>query len=295
MKKISVVIPSYNRRNLLGGTLDSLRAQTYSSSGFEVVVVDNGSTDGTGEMVEAFGEAAGFDLRYVRTEEKGISLARNLGVKKADSPIIAFIDSDARADPGWLSEYMGVYGLDEIQVGGDIIPQKKIGGLGGRILISNPENKIALYSEVGRYRPFGAEQREEMYISPPHAHSTTNMSWKKKVIKEAGFFDEGLYMNSGEDNDMGLKVSDLGYSHIFCPKALVYHNHPDSLGRLLARWYRNGRTQVLVSRELGGYRMNSPFRPISREFATKYWYLLPVDFLVRASLAAGIISGLLTL
>jgi len=153
MKKISVVIPSYNRRNLLGGTLDSLRAQTYSSSGFEVVVVDNGSTDGTGEMVEAFGEAAGFDLRYVRTEEKGISLARNLGVKKADSPIIAFIDSDARADPGWLSEYMGVYGLDEIQVGGDIIPQKKIGGLGGRILISNPENKIALYSEVGRYRP----------------------------------------------------------------------------------------------------------------------------------------------
>jgi len=134
-----------------------------------------------------------------------------------------------------------------------------------------------------------------MYISPPHAHSTTNMSWKKKVIKEAGFFDEGLYMNSGEDNDMGLKVSDLGYSHIFCPKALVYHNHPDSLGRLLARWYRNGRTQVLVSRELGGYRMNSPFRPISREFATKYWYLLPVDFLVRASLAAGIISGLLTL
>ena len=100
---ISVVVCTYNRAHILSGCLESLAAQTLDSNLFEVVVVDNGSTDNTKEVAEKFaGKFSRF--KVVAEFQQGHSFARNRGWQEARNPFVAYIDDDARAYPDWLVE-----------------------------------------------------------------------------------------------------------------------------------------------------------------------------------------------
>jgi len=100
----AVVIPARNRRDLLERALAGLASQR--ATGFEVIVVDDASTDGTPEMIERFThEHPGLCLRLVRNETaRGANASRNIGARATDAPIVCFIDSDAIPEPGWLDE-----------------------------------------------------------------------------------------------------------------------------------------------------------------------------------------------
>src|SRR5579871_3703434 len=99
---ISVVIPTYNRREQLRRTLDSLVAQRFPAAGFEVVVADDGSSDGTGDMVRSFEDRLA--VRYWFQEDLGFraAAARNAGARLATAPILAFLDAGTIAGPDFV-------------------------------------------------------------------------------------------------------------------------------------------------------------------------------------------------
>lgn len=101
---ISVIIPTYNRRDRLLQTIASLTRQTLSPTAFEVIVVDDGGTDGTGEALS--GLSVPFSLRYCWQENRGWLAARNLGARQANGDLLAFLDDDIVVVPEYLSELL---------------------------------------------------------------------------------------------------------------------------------------------------------------------------------------------
>ena len=93
MPRVSVVIPTYNRGNLIGQAIDSVLAQSYSD--FEIIVSDDGSTDDTAARVARYGDR----VRYVRTANGGVAHARNVGTREARGDYLAYLDSDDRYYP----------------------------------------------------------------------------------------------------------------------------------------------------------------------------------------------------
>lgn len=100
MSAVSVIIPTYNRKDLLRETLNSLAQQTYPSGQFEVIVVDDGSTDGTAAIAE---EPYPFTLRYLVQSNQGDAEARNLGVRQSQADILVFLDDDILVEPDYLA------------------------------------------------------------------------------------------------------------------------------------------------------------------------------------------------
>ena len=107
--KVSVIIPTYNRKDQLRETLDSLAQQTYPRERFEVIVVDDGSTDGTGTIAE---EVFPFTLRYVWQRNQGDATARNLGAQQSQADILVFLDDDILVEPGYLTHLIQAHDMD---------------------------------------------------------------------------------------------------------------------------------------------------------------------------------------
>ncbi|MCK5595776.1 glycosyltransferase family 2 protein, partial [bacterium] len=103
-KKISVIIPAFNRANLLKKAIESVLSQTYQ--GFELIIVDDGSTDNTYEIVSEFKN----DIIYIKQENRGAAAARNTGIKRAENKFLAFLDSD----DCWDKEKLAIQ-IDEMQ------------------------------------------------------------------------------------------------------------------------------------------------------------------------------------
>ena len=97
---VTVIIPTYNRKGLLRETLDSLAQQTYPSDHFEVIIVDDGSTDGTEEVAA---DAFPFALRYFWQSNQGDANARNVGVQQSQADFLVFLDDDILVEPGYLT------------------------------------------------------------------------------------------------------------------------------------------------------------------------------------------------
>jgi glycosyltransferase involved in cell wall biosynthesis len=110
---VSVIIPTYNRRALLRETLNSLAQQTYPGDRFEVIIVDDGSTDGT---VAIAGEAFPFVLRYFSQNNQGDATARNLGARQSQADFLVFLDDDILVEPGYLTHLIQAHDMGNNQI-----------------------------------------------------------------------------------------------------------------------------------------------------------------------------------
>src|SRR6201990_120099 len=123
---ISVVVCTYNRAKFIGMALDCLSRQTLSADRFEVLIIDNKSTDRTAVICHQFiADHPGLNIRYFLEENKGLSFARNRGMQEASAPIITFIDDDAEAVQGFLAAILGFMEshVSAIGVEGQVIPK----------------------------------------------------------------------------------------------------------------------------------------------------------------------------
>ncbi|MEA3371167.1 MAG: glycosyltransferase [Campylobacterota bacterium] len=203
--KISVVIPTYNRYEVLKRALTSVFTQTHSS--FEVIVVDDGSSDKTQQIVQDFPQ-----IKYFYQENCGVSSARNLGIKKASCDWIAFLDSDDEWHENKLKEQVAFHKENP------------------EILMSYTDEKWIRDSlEVKvpkKFRKFGGEIFQECLSYCIIAPSATLIH--KDLLNAVGVFDESL--DVCEDYDLWLRVADKNLIGLVDKKLITkYAGHDDQL------------------------------------------------------------------
>jgi GT2 family glycosyltransferase len=209
----SVVVVTRDRAQRLRALLDSLRAQT--ADGFEVVVVDDGSRDETRDLLAH--EADGLDLRVITRAEPGnLAEARNAGWREARGPLVAFIDDDCVATPGWLEEGLRA-------------ARERPGAVVQGMTEPNP-------AELGRSGPF-TRTIEVRSLGP--WFQTCNIFYPRDLLERLGGFDTA-FARSGEDTDLAWRAFESGAPAAWAPRALAYHAvnelGPRGKLRVAARW-----------------------------------------------------------
>ena len=214
---VSVVVPTYNRKEMLKECLDSLFNQTYPKDKYEIIVVNDGSTDGTEEVLKKYKRNAPCKFKWFSQENKGASSARNLGIRNAKGEIICFIDDDCVADEKWIENL--VRGFDS----------HKIGGVGGEFV---PAQEPRTYVEKYEKRILNQRNNIRVYIL------TGNSAFRREVIDLIKGFDENL--KRLEDLDLSLRLKLAGYELKYVPEAIVYYHHIKTLRDLMKQKYRIG-------------------------------------------------------
>ena len=206
---VSVVVCTYNRIILLKSCLNSIYAQDYPKSNFEVIIVDGGSTDGTEELCKAFPQ-----IRFITENRFGLAYARNKGAELAQGSIIAYTDDDCIVDKGWLRNLIAGFQFSE-----------NVMGVGGPVYPLHPEiipEKIHVKAALGLFDDGENTKLTDGII-------TSNSAFKKEIFKTIkfdvtlGITRRGNLILSGEDTDFCQKIVDSGYKLSYMPHAKVYH------------------------------------------------------------------------
>jgi len=180
----SVIVPTHNRKETLARCLQALSEQDYPN---EIIVVDDGSQDGTREMI-----AAQFpQVKYIFQENRGPAAARNRGIGQAHGDVIAFTDDDCVPPRDWLTKLEEGYAR-----------HPEIAGAGGGIIAPQEllrQNIFAQYERYLNWDVFGARDEEILGgIECPNG-GTANMSYRKTVLEQVNGFDENFPVAAGED------------------------------------------------------------------------------------------------
>jgi len=207
--RFSVVIPTYNRKESLRRCLAAVTNQGYPD--YEVIVVDDASTDGTGEMVQREFP----HVRYFRQEANhGPAAARNVGIREASGDVVAFTDDDCLPPLDWLQRLFQGYRL-----------HPEVTGVGG--YLEAPDNLlsrslIARYERsVGRDR-YGAGDREIVAGFECPAGGTNNMSYRRDALLRIGGFDETFPLAAGEDADLKWRLCQQGARLLYVPVKMTH-------------------------------------------------------------------------
>lgn len=201
---MSVVIATRDREEYIERCVEALFSQALSPSEYEIVIVDDGSSDRTAERVADVSRHAPCKLRYIRlAESQGPARARNAGIGAAQGRIVAFTDDDCRPDPKWLEA-----GVQFLESGFDLVS--------GRTL---PEPRGA--------QTAGDFDYAMMVPGPDPRYSTCNMFYRREVLEQVGGFRDVFVSSSGdhfgEDTDLAWRAIETGARAGFCRDALVFH------------------------------------------------------------------------
>lgn len=224
--RISVVVASYNGARTLKLCLDSLRQQNYPD--YEVILVDDGSEDETQKIAATFP-----DLRNIRHEKNlGLSVARNTGIAAATGEIVAFTDSDCRADEDWL------YHLTGSLLGGEFA------GVGGPNLLPPEDSRVASAVMVSPGGPTHVMlgDREAEHIPG------CNMAFWKSTLDEIGGFDP-IFTRAGDDVDLCWRLQQAGYKIGFSPAAFVWHYRRSTIAAYLKQQQGYGEAEAMLVRK----------------------------------------------
>ncbi len=205
---ISVVIPTYNRLAILKKCLVALEDQILidAINDYEIVIVDDGSTDGTAYWLENNMDTFPH-LKLFKQMHGGPALGRNLGVEKSNGDIIIFIDSDLVVD-----KYFLVNHVKSLMKAWRQNCNRKCFTYGSVINTSNFNNP--------KSEPFKLQDLSWAYFA------TGNVAIDKKVLEQSGLFDTSFRLYGWEDLELGERLRNMGVKLIKCPKAIGYHWHP---------------------------------------------------------------------
>ena len=211
--RVSVVVPTCNRRELLERVAEAVLRQTLPPDRYELIVVDDGSSDGT----EALGAelARRGNVRFVRQANRGAAAARNRGIREATGDAVAFTDDDCLVPSDWLERLAEGYAR-----------HPEVAGVGGRI---EPPPEALRSSAVARYEAlvarqvFGAGDEEVLGGFECPAGGTNNMSYRRQALLEVGGFDEAFPpFVWGEDADLKLRLTQRGARLLYIPVAVTH-------------------------------------------------------------------------
>ena len=238
----SVVVCTRDRRAALEECLATLTAQVALPGGLEIVVVDNGSSDGTAEWLSGWTAEDPTRRRTVLEPIAGLSRARNRGVTAATGDVVLFLDDDASAPRGWVAAHVAAFDRDSTVV-----------GVGGPILLTWPSGRPHWLSPVLEHWFSALDLGDEPQPWPtPHGPYGTNMSFRRSALVAAGGFclslgRRGRSLISGEEKALVERLWERGGAIVYEPAALVLHRvQAERISRrwVLRRGWAQGRSNA---------------------------------------------------
>jgi cellulose synthase/poly-beta-1,6-N-acetylglucosamine synthase-like glycosyltransferase len=239
--RYSVIVPAYNAAETLAACLAALLDQTTPRGSYEVLVVDDGSTDGTG------GVAGRFPVRVLEQAHAGPAAARNLGARAAAGRFLLFTDADCVPVQSWIEEITRPLEAD-----------RRVAGVKGAYR-TRQTGLIARFSQL---------EFEEKYARLRRRASidfvdTASAAFRADAFWEAGGFDPTFPAASNEDTLLAFTLAARGRRLIFAERAIVYHQHSTSLGAYLRRKWRHGYWRARVYRRYPRKTLGDSYTPRS--------------------------------
>lgn len=230
----SVIVPTFNRADEIRELLDSLLCQNLHSQHFEVIIVDDGSTDSTNDVIQSFIENGKLNIRYLKQDHKGPGEARNLGMVNALGEYFIFVDSDCIADPDWLLECKkGVFNIEPAGFGGPdaILPEFL------------PVQKAIDYSMTSFITTGGIRGHSKKKISKYYPRSF-NMGVRADIVEKIGGMSK---LRHGQDIEFSHRIISTGEPVIKIEKAIVYHKRRIGIKRFFKQVFNWGVARINLS------------------------------------------------
>jgi GT2 family glycosyltransferase len=252
--QISVIIPTYNRADDLECCLVALSRQTFYN--FETIIVDNGCTDGSTELLRKY------KVKTIKDVRRNVTHLFNVGWQKSSADIVVFTNDDAEPEKDWLQNIIDTFNeyTDAGAVGGPtVLPANSLNNQEMLRLHSKSRKSISfkipawIYEKIileGKYRDIGVlcesggysvggSLYESTKLNKPvvvDLLSITNVAIKRSVLERVNGLDENFIFTHG-DGDLFIRIRGLGYKLIFNPKAIVWH-HVNPAGDTRAAFWR---------------------------------------------------------
>ncbi len=222
---VSVVIPVFNAGATLEPCIESLLNLVYPRENRELILVNNGSTDHSVEVLNRYAS----EIRVVFEAQRGAAAARNAGIRQADGEFIAFTDADCLVDAQWLHSLV------------TILHDRPAGMVGGAIRAARPCNAIAEFGEKIHNQERAINEFRPQYVA------SANMAARRSELFEIGLFDPGFLR--GQDSDLAYRIQQHGWEIVYAPEAIVYHRNQSTLRGLFKEGYTHGLGSVLLHKK----------------------------------------------
>lgn len=223
MLEFSIIVPAFNAEKTLPKCLVALKNQTIALQNYEIIVVDDGSTDETARLAETAG------VRVIRQANAGAAAARNIGARAAQSDILLFTDADCVPAFDWSAQMLSVFD-DEFVTGAKGIYKTESTGLTPRFVQQEYQDKYD--------RMAGLLQIDFV--------DTYSAAYRRTVFLAAGGFDTRYPGASVEDQEFSFRLAEMGHRLVFAPKAIVSHPHDASVFEYARRKFFIGFWKIQV-------------------------------------------------
>lgn len=225
MKKLSLIIATYNRAQSLLRTLRSVVSQSAAPELWECIVVNNNSTDNTAEVFACFAaENQGFDLKMVTETKQGLSNARNAGITASKGEYVAIVDDDETLESSYIESYIEFF---------DSFPTAMAAGGAVRAEYESHRPRwMSHYTERMIANPIDLDVVVTLFPSS-RVPAGGNMAFRREIFDRVGLFNPRLGRNGqsligGEENDLFARLRAAGELLYFVPNAAIYHHIPDA-------------------------------------------------------------------
>jgi GT2 family glycosyltransferase len=274
--QLSIIVLTHNRRQLLRGCLESLWAQADWGTSFEVVVADDGSSDGTGDMVRRLAVVHP-ELSYHYQPWRGIAAARNLGLRHASGEVVAIVADDYLLAPDYARTVLRFF-ADHPEAA--VVRFKVVAGshdFVSRVCHAYQEASVKRrlaegLPQAGRRPSWRAAMEEEKTTSRHGLEAAGGAAFRREVFRRVGVFDESL--PRGEDTDFTRRLRAAGIPVFYFPFHEIRHRYSPSLGAALRTAFLSGRglRRYQAKVAAGGVRLASLLsQGLALNFLSLYW------------------------
>jgi len=276
MLSVSVVVPIRNAARTLPYCLKALEG--LDPQPLEFVLVDNGSTDETPELLRAFAQRhASREVKIVREPRAGISWARNAGIRAARGEILAWSDSDCAPQPSWLRHLVEPFA--------DV----KVGGVAGRVLAAPPSSLVEFFCGLYTFLTPDSPTHDYQWTPRKGGYAGANFAVRRVLANRLGGYDNAV-ANWGEDYDFCARLYAHGFSIAYIPTAEVLHYHRATVRGMLHQAFGQGRSHpyLLKRHAIRGLWIDFPCFPT-------WWRSCPIPAWVDLASADKKLGGILAL
>lgn len=235
--KASVIIPTYNRGPQMEGLLSSLEQQSFPAHQFEVIVVDDGSTDGTRKILDTWSRKKSVTLKSIHQENRGPGAARNRGAEEAKGEVLVFVDSDCWVPRDWLECLLGPFQSPNVRlVGGSELPHPEDSFL----------SRCFWYAMNSKWTTGGIRGNRGRKLGKYYPRSFNMAVLLRDFKKVGGFQQAAIY---GEDIELSYLIKGLGGKAAFADMAKVFHRKKMGFIQFAGQVFRIGRARFWLGRK----------------------------------------------